>query len=306
MKSFAPNELNLRKAVAEWMTADASGHVEGVIYTGALDLRSPSAADEFEPEKLMELSCGKVLDILDGFADAQTPKLPRLWLTTRGAQAAGGNDNVDVSSSPLWGLGRVIAVEMPEVDCVRIDLDSAPSETDAVAVWQEVVSNGRETQVAYRGDERFVARLQRIEKSDGGAVSIRSDCTYLITGGLGGLGLKLAQWLVNRGARHLAADRPPSASAEALEILRAVGSGRRKSSLCRRTWGKKKMSRVFLSGSMPNCRPLGGVFHAAGSAGRRHAAAAKPRAFPHGHGRESGRRFGICTRSRRTGLWICS
>ncbi len=35
------------------------------------------------------------------------------------------------------------------------------------------------------------------------ALVLREDATYLISGGLGGLGLKLAQWLVDRGAHHL-------------------------------------------------------------------------------------------------------
>ncbi|MEO1147015.1 MAG: aminotransferase class I/II-fold pyridoxal phosphate-dependent enzyme [Cyanobacteria bacterium J06638_22] len=52
---------------------------------------------------------------------------------------------------------------------------------------------------------------------------IRSDITYLITGGLGALGLELATWLVSQGARHLLllSRRPPSTAAQtALERLR--------------------------------------------------------------------------------------
>ncbi|MEM9217871.1 MAG: aminotransferase class I/II-fold pyridoxal phosphate-dependent enzyme [Cyanobacteria bacterium P01_F01_bin.150] len=37
----------------------------------------------------------------------------------------------------------------------------------------------------------------------GGMPPIQSDATYLITGGMGALGLKLAHWLVSQGARHL-------------------------------------------------------------------------------------------------------
>ena len=36
-----------------------------------------------------------------------------------------------------------------------------------------------------------------------GAAACRADATYLVTGGLGGLGLTVAQWLVAQGARHL-------------------------------------------------------------------------------------------------------
>ena len=34
-------------------------------------------------------------------------------------------------------------------------------------------------------------------------ISLQSDATYLITGGLGGLGLVTARWLFDQGARHL-------------------------------------------------------------------------------------------------------
>jgi NADPH:quinone reductase-like Zn-dependent oxidoreductase/acyl carrier protein len=36
-----------------------------------------------------------------------------------------------------------------------------------------------------------------------GAISLRNDATYLITGGLGGFGLAVARWMADNGARHL-------------------------------------------------------------------------------------------------------
>src|SRR4029079_10915462 len=33
--------------------------------------------------------------------------------------------------------------------------------------------------------------------------AIRSDATYLVTGAFGGVGLAVAQWLVDQGAKHL-------------------------------------------------------------------------------------------------------
>ena len=35
-------------------------------------------------------------------------------------------------------------------------------------------------------------------------LAVRPDATYLVTGGLGGLGLEVARWLIERGARALA------------------------------------------------------------------------------------------------------
>src|SRR5262249_43770086 len=51
--------------------------------------------------------------------------------------------------------------------------------------------------VSLRDQEPLIAPAYRAP------VAIRSDGTYLITGGLGGLGLAVAQWLVGQGARHL-------------------------------------------------------------------------------------------------------
>jgi len=58
-----------------------------------------------------------------------------------------------------------------------------------------------------------------------GAV-IRADGSYLITGGLGGLGLQVAGWLAAQGARHLALlgrSAPTAEAAQAIETLRAGG-----------------------------------------------------------------------------------
>lgn len=53
---------------------------------------------------------------------------------------------------------------------------------------------------------RYMAQAKHMGKvviSKGGAPQIKDDASYLITGGCGALGLKVAQWTVNRGARHL-------------------------------------------------------------------------------------------------------
>lgn len=55
----------------------------------------------------------------------------------------------------------------------------------------------------------------------------RPDCSYLISGGLGGLGLALAAWLAQRGARYLVLTSRRGArsgeQARALDALRAGG-----------------------------------------------------------------------------------
>ena len=102
----------------------------------------------------------------------------------------------------LWGFGRVVALEHPELWGGLVDLD--PHEGDpAAALVDEVSASDGEDQVALRADGRRVARLRRREALAAAMPVLRSDATYLVTGGLGGLGLKVAEWLAAHGARHL-------------------------------------------------------------------------------------------------------
>ncbi|MEO8696544.1 MAG: SDR family NAD(P)-dependent oxidoreductase, partial [Acidimicrobiales bacterium] len=84
----------------------------------------------------------------------------RLFLVTRGAQSIAG-EAPDAKQAPLWGLGRVIALEHPELRCTRVDLDAAASAHTAIELLGELLQSDDEDQVAYRGGTRYVARLAR-------------------------------------------------------------------------------------------------------------------------------------------------
>nr|WRX36519.1 myxalamid-type polyketide synthase MxaB/epothilone polyketide synthase D [Cystobacterineae bacterium] len=83
---------------------------------------------------------------------------PRLWLVTRGVQAA-GQGKVFLAQAPLLGLGRVIALEHSELRCARVDLDPASPPDEALALRAELLADDAEEEIALRGGERHVARL---------------------------------------------------------------------------------------------------------------------------------------------------
>ncbi len=88
--------------------------------------------------------------------------VPRLYVLTRGAQAVDADTStISVSQSTIWGLGRVIAMEHPDMGCVRIDLPPKPDPDDATIVTRELTSGSNEDQIAYRRGRRYVARLVR-------------------------------------------------------------------------------------------------------------------------------------------------
>jgi acyl carrier protein/short-subunit dehydrogenase len=147
----------------------------------------------------------------------------RLWVLTRGSQAVTGNEPIQPAQAALWGLARTVRLEHPEFRCVTVDRDPETDDFDCLAA--EVLSPG-EPQVAYRNDTRYVARLARAGGEPAPAPPpIRGIGCYLITGGLGALGLTVARHLVDRGARHLVlAGRGGRDDDPAVEGLRAAGA----------------------------------------------------------------------------------
>ncbi|HVU25846.1 MAG TPA: SDR family NAD(P)-dependent oxidoreductase [Opitutus sp.] len=149
-----------------------------------------------------------------------------LFFLTCDALAAKADDAVDgLGGAGLWGFARTVAQEHPELRPVCIDVDGS---VEASALAAEVLAPDGETQIAWRSDTRRVARLARGDDGKSqGRVAIRTDATYLIVGGLGGLGLPLARWLVERGARHVVLagrSAPTPAGQEAVRELAAGGA----------------------------------------------------------------------------------
>ncbi|MCP4655717.1 MAG: type I polyketide synthase, partial [bacterium] len=129
-------------------------------------------------------------------------QLPPLWVITRGAQAVTAGERVAVAQAPVWGLGRVIVREHPELWAGLIDLD--PQARGAAAtdrLLAELDLTRSEAGVALRDGERYTLSLEPV--GGAGGVHLRADASYLITGGFGGLGLAVARWLAEQGARRL-------------------------------------------------------------------------------------------------------
>ena len=114
-----------------------------------------------------QLGCGSALCLVQALSAWNGPA--RLTLVTRGAQAVGdaAADGPSLAQAPLWGLGRVVAVEHPAMRCRRLDLDpGGDRSTEAAELLAELKGSDAEDQIAYRRATRYVARLVRVRKAD--------------------------------------------------------------------------------------------------------------------------------------------
>jgi len=129
---------------------------DGVVYLWPLD--APGLADGADPAVGQATMLGGALHLAQALVGEGGGT--RLWLATRGAQAAGGVAT-EPAQATLWGLGKSIDLEHPELRAVCVDLDPAPSEADAAIQLLGELLRGDEAQVALRDGERLVARLAR-------------------------------------------------------------------------------------------------------------------------------------------------
>jgi myxalamid-type polyketide synthase MxaE and MxaD len=180
----------------------------GIVHLWSLDVARPEETTVASLNAAQMMGCGSVLLLVQDLARMESPNLPRLWLITQGAQSAGEKPApLSVAQSPLWGLGRVIAQEHPMFWGGLVDLEPGASLRDAAAhqLRGEISNMDGEDQLAFRQGRRYVGRLVRQHASATPAPPLRwrTDGSYLISGGLGDLGLLVARWMVEQGARRL-------------------------------------------------------------------------------------------------------
>jgi NADPH:quinone reductase-like Zn-dependent oxidoreductase/NADP-dependent 3-hydroxy acid dehydrogenase YdfG len=104
-----------------------------------------------EPELLEQ--CLRVCQALVAHGDRPL----RFWIVTRGAQ---GPKPTNVAHSMLWGFGRSIGLEHPEMRTIRIDLDPS-SENDAEELLRAMRAVGDEDELALRDGNALVPRLRK-------------------------------------------------------------------------------------------------------------------------------------------------
>jgi acyl transferase domain-containing protein/acyl carrier protein len=187
-----------------------------------------------------------------------TPSSAPLVLVTRGAVAAAPGEPVtDLAQAAVWGLVRSAQSEHPgRFVLVDIDSDLAPV-PDAVATG--------EPQVAVRGGDILVPRLDKPPSSTADDDVWDPAATVLITGGTGTLGGAVARHLVTaHGARHLVLASRRGIDADGAEDLVAelTGTGAQVTVVACDVNDRDALTRLVTG--IPAEHPLRGVVHTAG------------------------------------------
>ncbi len=134
-----------------------------VVHLWSLDAAPSVEFDPAEMDAAVSLATGSALHLAQALAGADWPRAPRLWLVTEGTQPIGQPGPLPPAQAPLWGLGRIIALEHPELygGCVDLDPTAGREREQLDNLLAEMRQTNGEQQVAFRAGVRHVARLAR-------------------------------------------------------------------------------------------------------------------------------------------------
>lgn len=175
--------------------------VPRIVHAAALE--SPAAPSMRSLLRMQHRVLGGTRRLLHAAAAAE--QRASVWIVTRGAQRVTDADGVKPDQGCLWGFGRAAALELSQAWGGLADLAEC-----TVYEWSHLLdritasagSGARDDQLAVRGANVYVPRLTR-RPGRTASLHVRSDATYLVTGGLGAIGMEIAASLAAQGAEHL-------------------------------------------------------------------------------------------------------
>jgi acyl transferase domain-containing protein/thioesterase domain-containing protein len=197
--------------------------VAGGTLTHVLSLATLDGGDAFA-------HAHRLLALLQALGRADAARGVRLLAVTRGAARTGGELLPHPEQAVAHGFLRVAVREFDGLQARCVDLDAnaaASAQATAARLLREACADDAPLGVAFRAGVRLVLRLAPAAAdatADARPVPLRDRGVYLITGGLGGIGLELGRHLATtRRARLVLAGRtalPPRAQWQEWRALR--------------------------------------------------------------------------------------
>ncbi|WP_218081859.1 SDR family NAD(P)-dependent oxidoreductase [Anthocerotibacter panamensis] len=136
--------------------------------------------------------------------------------------------------SALLGLLKTVHQELPQLSCHHVDLPVDTPAANAVRILSELDTSERE--IAYRSGQRWVPRLQKVDMVHAvrQPVPFQTGGVYLLSGGLGGVGLEVAKYLLQTYQARLLILGRSAQPGERLKTLQGLGGEVRyeKADLC--------------------------------------------------------------------------
>lgn len=145
-------------------------------------------------DEAQERSFFSLILLAQAFATSGGSAKVNIGVVSECLQSVLGNEQLRSAEATVLGACKVISQEYPNLRCRLIDIAKPQSRLPELLV-REMSSEKFEAVVAYRNESRWVQSFEpmRLTKGDGKPALLRDGGVYLITGGLGNIGLLLAE-----------------------------------------------------------------------------------------------------------------
>ncbi|WP_414582650.1 SDR family NAD(P)-dependent oxidoreductase [Scytonema sp. PCC 10023] len=151
-----------------------------------------------------------LLFLAQGLGKQEVTDNLQILVVTNNVQEVNGDEKLCPEKAPVMGISKVIPQEYPNITCRNIDVvipeSGTPQENQLIdQLLAELTQTASEKMVAYRGKHRWVQTFEpiQLEEPDEEKIPIRDGGVYLITGGLGDVGLVLAEYLAQTARAKL-------------------------------------------------------------------------------------------------------
>jgi acyl transferase domain-containing protein/thioesterase domain-containing protein len=179
-------------------------------------------------------------------------------------QEVNGDEHVIPEKIMVLGPVRVMSQEYPNVVCRSIDIESE-SDHRMEQLIGELFATPMDQVVAYRGNHRWTQSFEPV-RIKGSTTVLRDKGVYVITGGLGNVGLVIAEWIAEhaRGAKLALLGRSTQPSKSKVGKLEELGAEIMTLSA---DVGDEQQMRAAFAEVERRFGAINGVIHAAGTVG---------------------------------------
>ena len=263
------NTVEYYQRVFAGIQSKATSPLNGVFYH--VDELDPQNTDIDSLIDNEELACGGVLClaqtlITEDFPFRTQANLPRLWVVTQQGQMINDIDHsINLVQAELWGMGRTLALEYPNIWGGLVDIQESDSLLNLVNDFYDPTA---EQEIVVRDNQRYVSRFIKVPEaadSNNHEIIVNQNACYLVTGGLGALGLSVAKWLVTQlGAKNLIlVGRSGSNPAADIVLNELKSQGAAITIYKANVTSDEEIQRLFATISSLSA-PLKGIIHCAG------------------------------------------
>ncbi len=186
INAFKSNGISINRIVHLW-SVTGNGHKNSGIGDNS---------------RIHELGFYSLIYLAQAIGESGLNNTLQIDVISNGIHAIIGKEQLCPEKSTLLGPVKVIPLEYPNIKCRSIDIVvDKIEETDdwrfiVEQLLKEVISSAKDSIVAYRVSDRWVQTFKSIQlKKTKEIPRLKKRGVYLITGGLGGIGLSIAEYL---------------------------------------------------------------------------------------------------------------